>query len=69
MVGAILTDYVIDHLAAALVTKVNIDVRHRYPVRIEKTLKEKPVFQGVKIGDAKSVRDQRTGSRTTARPH
>ena len=47
--GAVFSRNVFDHVGAALVGKVNVKVGHGDPVRVEKTLKKEPVFEGINI--------------------
>jgi hypothetical protein len=44
MVIPIFGDHIIDHFLTALITEVDIDIRHADTVGVEKTLKEKPIF-------------------------
>ena len=66
---AVLVLHVIDHAIAPLLTKINVEVGHRYPLGVQKTLKQQIVLQRIEIGNAEGIGDQRTGARTAARPN
>ena len=55
MVTAILAVDVINHFLAALVTKVNVKVRHRDTFRVQEAFKNQIVPDGVYVGDADAV--------------
>ena len=59
----------IDDFCPSAHAEINIDVRHRNPLRIEKTLEEQIVLQRIDVGDAEAVSDQRAGGRAPARTH
>jgi len=64
LVAAVRVGGVADHLAAAAVVEVDVEVRHRLPFRVEEPLEQQPVRNGVDVGDAQYKRHQaaRTGA-------
>ena len=52
---------IVDDLLAAVIRKIGIDIRHRYSLRIEKTLKQQVVMNGIDMRDPQTVRDERSG--------
>nr|WP_233542636.1 hypothetical protein [Kocuria tytonis] len=68
LVAVLLRD-VVDHLGAAAVVEVHVEVGHGHAVRVEEALEDQPVGQGVQLGDAHGVRDHGTGAGATARTH
>ncbi len=69
LVDAILAPHILDHLAAPVHAEVDIDIRHRHPLRIQKPLKQQIVLQRIHIGNLHAVRDKGAGGRPTPRPH
>ncbi len=59
---------VVDHAVAIGLAKVNVEVGHRDPFRVQKPLKQQVVLQRVEVGDAQRISHQRTGARTPPRP-
>ncbi|CAB4851354.1 unannotated protein [freshwater metagenome] len=66
---AVLLGGVADHVAASSLIEVHIDIGHRDAVGVEEPLEEEAVSDGVKLGDAEGVRDERAGRRSSARAH
>jgi len=64
---AVFVDYVVDYLFAAVLAEVHVDIRHGDTFRVEETLEQQVVGEGVQIGDADGVGHQRTGGRAPAR--
>ena len=60
---------VLDHVAAPARAEVDIDIRHRDALWIEKALKQQVVLQRIDIGDVHRVGNQRPRRRSTPRPH
>ena len=58
---------VAQHLAAAAVVEVDVDIGHRHALGVEEPLEQQPVRDRVDVGDAHRVGDQRAGGRTAAR--
>ena len=67
LVAAVLVDHVLDHLGAAVLAEVHVDIRHGDTFRVEEALEEQVVGEGVEVGDLGGVGHQRTGGRTPAR--
>ncbi len=65
MLLAVFVNNVSNHLVAALVAEVDINIRHRYPFRIKETLKKQIVLQRVHIRDPQGIRSE-TACRGTA---
>ncbi len=61
--------HILDHTVTAILTKVDIEVRHRHPFRVEEALEQQVIFQRVEIGNRQAVCHQRAGTGTTPRPH
>ena len=61
VVGAVLLGDVVDHLLAAAVLEVHVDVRHRHAVGVEEALEREPVVDRVHGRDPQRVRDDRAG--------
>ena len=57
---------VLDHAVAAFLAKVDIEVGHRDPFRVQEALEQQVVFKRIEIGDLQRIRDQRTGAGTAA---
>ena len=55
MVGTIFCYYIVNDLLAFFITEINIKIRHRYPLRIQKALKEQMVADRVYAGNADAV--------------
>src|ERR1019366_828739 len=60
---------VLDHLAAAALAKVDVNVRKRTPLRVQEALKQQFVLQRVYIGNAKRIGHQTAGGGPTAGTH
>ena len=54
-VVAVLAGDVVDHLVAAGILEVDVDVRHRHPVRVEEALEGQPILERVDRRDAERV--------------
>ena len=65
-VAAPLVGGVAQHLAAAAVVEVDVDVGHRRALGVEEPLEQQPVLDRVDVGDAQRVGHQRTGGRAAA---
>ena len=60
---------IVEHTFPAFVIKVNINIRHCYPFRIQETLKKKVVLYGVNIGDPGAKGYSRACSRAPSGPY
>ncbi len=56
---------VVNYPVTAFLAEINIEIGHRYAFRIEESLKQKLVAQGIQIGDAKTVGRKRPGTGAT----
>ena len=69
MVRAIFAGHIVNHLLPTLVAKVNIKVRHRHPLRVQKPLKQQIVLHGVNICNANTIGSNGPGAGATPRSH
>ncbi len=60
--------HVADHALAAVLTEVDVEVRHRDAVGIEEPLEQQVEAQGVEVGDLQGIGDERTRARSAAGP-
>ena len=67
-IGAVLPRHVVDHLAAALIAEIDVEVRHRDPLGVEESLEEEVVLERVDVGDAQGVGHDAARARAAARP-
>ncbi len=67
MPGPIFVNDISDDLIPALVTEVDINIRHRNPLGIKKAFKEQIVFHRINIRNPQDVSNQTSGGRTPAR--
>ncbi|MNF08128.1 hypothetical protein D3C80_2084630 [compost metagenome] len=58
MLPAVFLDHISDNLITALIAEVDINIRHRNPFRIKKTLKEQVIFQRIHIGNPQGISGQ-----------
>ena len=54
--------HVLEHLAAAVIIKVNVYIGHGDTVGVKETLKQQIIFNWVQVGDSQTVGYYRTGS-------
>ncbi len=66
-VVAVLVGDVADHLAAAALVEVDVEVGHRHALGVEEPLEDQAVLQRVEVGDAHRVGAHRPGARAAAR--
>ncbi len=59
----------LDHPIAAFHAKIHVEIRHGDPLGVEETLKQQVIVDGIQVGDAQRVGDQRPGTGAPARPH
>ena len=67
LIAAIALLHIADHLVAAVLAEVDIEVRHRHAFRIEKPLEQKAKPDRIEIGDRQRVGDERSRAGATAR--
>ncbi|MPM27380.1 hypothetical protein SDC9_73890 [bioreactor metagenome] len=66
LVGAVLVGDVLDHVAAAPVVEVDVEVGHRDALGVEEALEDQAVLDRVQLGDVQGVRAHRAGAGATA---
>ena len=66
---AVFLHAVAQHVGAAVLIEVDVDIGQRDTLGVEETLEQQVVFQRVDIGDLQAVGDHRTRGRTTAGAH
>ncbi len=59
-VGAKFTGSILEHLGAAVITKIQVDIRHGNTPGVEEALEDQPVMDGLDQGDIQAVGDDRT---------
>ena len=60
--------HVADHLFAAVLAEVDVEVRHRHAVGIEEALEQQREAQRIDVGDGERIGDQRARARAASRP-
>ena len=55
LVAPVAFDHVVQHLVAAVVLEVHVDVRHLLALQVQESLEDQAVLQRVDIGDAQAV--------------
>ena len=68
LVAAVFLLDVADHLVAAVLAEVDVEVGHRDAVGIEEALEEQREAQRVDVGDRGRIGDERARARATSRP-
>ena len=58
-----------DHLVAPTFVEVDVEVRHGDSLRVEESLEDQTVIEGIQLGDLHGVGDHRSGTRSTTGPH
>ena len=66
---AVFPHHIVDNLLPAFKAKININIRHGYTLRIQKTLKEKLITHGIDIGNMHHVGYDTSRCRTSPRPY
>ena len=59
--------HVTDHLFTAILAEVDVDIWHRDPVRVEKSLEDQIVLERAEVGDTEAVGDDRSNRRSATR--
>ena len=67
LIAAVALLHVVDHLAAAVLAEVDVEVRHRDAFGIEEALEQQPELDRIEVGDGQRIGDQRSRARTAAR--
>ena len=66
---AVLLAHIVDDPVAPLLTEVDVEVGHGYPLRVEKTLEQQVVAQRVEVGDTETVGHQRARAGAASGAH
>ncbi len=67
LIAAVALLHVADHLVAAVLAEVDVEVRHRHALGIEEALEQQAEAQRIEVGDGQRIGDQRAGARAAAR--
>ena len=67
LVAAVALLHVVDHLAAAVLAEIDVEVRHRHALGIEEALEQQAEADRIEVGDRQRIGDQRAGARAAAR--
>ena len=59
-VTTVLACHVVDHAVAVVHAEIDVEIRHRHAFRVEETLEQQVVREGVEIGDTERIGDERT---------
>ena len=62
----VLIRHVADHLVAAVLAEVDVEVGHRYALGVQEALKQQPEAQRIEVGDGERPGDNRAGARAAA---
>ena len=66
-IAAVTRLHVADDLVTAVLTEVDVEIRHRHALGIEEALEQEPETHGVEIGDGEGVGDERACARAASR--
>ncbi len=66
LIAAVALLHVVDHLAAAVLAEVDVEVRHRDALGVEEALEQQAKADRIEVGDGQRIGDQR--SRAGAAP-
>ena len=67
MIGAVAALHIVDDLLTANIAEVDVDIRHRHALRIQKPLKEQFILQGIEVRDAQEIGDDAARRRAAPR--
>ena len=67
VLAAVLARDVLDHLAAAPLAEVDVDIGQRHALRVQEALEDQIEVDRIDVGDPHAVRDQAAGRRAAAR--
>ena len=67
LVAAVALLHIVDHLVAAVLAEVDVEVRHRHAFRIEEALEQQAEADRIEVGDGQRIGDQRARARAAAR--
>ena len=68
-VVAIFILHIADHFFAAIHAKIDVEIRHRHPFRVQEPLKQQRIAQRIKVGDRQSIGHQGPGPGPPPRTH
>ncbi len=68
LVGAIAAADIGDHLVAAGLAEIDVEIRHRHAFGIEKALEQQGKADRIEVGDGQGIGDERARARTAPRP-
>ncbi len=68
-VRTVFPPHIVNDLLSAVEAEVYVNIGHGHALRIQKTLKEQIITNGINIGDLQAVGDDASRCGTTARPH
>ena len=66
LVAAVALLHVADHLVAAVLAEVDVEVRHRHALGVEEALEQQAEADRIEIGDGERIGHQRAGARAAA---
>ena len=66
LIAAVALLHVTDHLVAAVLAEVDVEIGHRHAVRIEEALEDQTEADRIEIGDGQGIGHQRTGAGAAA---
>ena len=69
MVSAVFPAAVFIDLMAPGMFEIHVDIRHRHALRVQESLKEQVVLNGVNVRDAKAICQKRPCRRASSRPY
>ncbi len=58
LAGSVALDHVIDDLVPTIHAEIDVEIRHRYSLRIQEALEQQLIFNRVQIGDTERIGDQ-----------
>ena len=61
-VAAVAPLHILDDFVAPVLAEVDVEIRHRYALGIEKALEQQPKADRIEIGDGQRISDQRAGA-------
>ena len=68
LIAAVALLHVVDHLAAAVLAEVDVEVRHRHAFGIEEALEQQAEADRIEVGDGQRIGDQRSRAGAAPRP-
>ena len=68
-IRAVFLAHVIDDLVAPVLTEIDVEIRHRHTLRVQKALEQQPEAQRIEVGDRQRPCNGGTGAGTPAWSH